>query len=776
MKFARPAPPRLTDRPIRTKLALLITPTVLVILVLSGVIGYGAAAASSRADDARRLVGLSLTAGELAAALQRERAAAGLVFAPRARPEAATAYRDATRHTDTVLARYPGGPAGALAPLREQVRSGRDVPASLVLFRYRTMIADLTGYRAGMGRLNVDTATSTRLRAAAGLSDSIEALGRLQVTVLPALAAGRLSPAEQQQVVAAAAAHAEGLEGFRRLAPPAWAARLTAQPDSAAVAAADRLQSLAANSPPGATLTWAVSPEEWTAALGARMDQLHTVERALDAELVQAVTAERDDQYRDILLLASAVLASAGVLMAAGWWITRSMTRSLRALTHGAATTVTTTLPAVVGRLTAGRPDPAVAAELVEQAGQAVTVAGRDEIGEVARAFNHVSRTAVRLAADQAQLQAVIATVMEAIARQLQRQGQQVMAAIDALEQDEQDPARLRQLFDLDQRATGIQRLIANLFVFAGGRAGQPARRPIPLGDVVKAAISRVHNAYDQVDDARVDRSVLVLPDHAEEIVHVLTELLDNAVRFSPPGGPVRVEAHHVGDRVHVQVIDEGMGIPQSRLPYLMDRLTTFRLDAETARHMGLPVVGRIAARLGIEVGLRSGGAGTRADVVVPGDLFTTGPAPAPVPAVTVAPAALAPAALAPAAVAPVAAVLPGPPSWPPPAPDTPLRIYEEVAHPFFRTTTSARPTLPAGWATAAAAAAGLADAPPPRRRTEHGLPVRVPGEYALPAVGPPAPPSAAPPRDRSAAARGMAAFAASVRVSRGTSTQIGPR
>ncbi|MDI6100816.1 sensor histidine kinase [Actinoplanes sp. NEAU-A12] len=746
MKFARPALPRLTDRPIRTKLALLITPTVLVILVLSGVIGYGAAAAASRADEARRLVGLSLTAGELAAALQRERAAAGLVFARRSGPETITAYREATLRTDAVLARYPGGPAGALPSLREQVRGGREVPASLVLFRYRTMIADLTGYRAGMGQLNVDTGTSTRLRAVAGLSDSIEALGRLQVTVLPALAAGRLTAIEQQQVVASAAAHADNLEGFRRLSPPAWEARLDAQPGSPAVTDAERLQALAANSPPGADLTWAVPPEQWTGALGARMDQLHAVERSLDAELVRAVTAERDDQHREILLLAAAVLFCLVVPMAAGWWITRSMTRSLRALTHGAAATATT-LPTVVARLTAGRPDPAAAAELVEQAGQAIAVTGRDEIGEVARAFNHVSRTAVSLAADQAQLQAVIATVMEAIARQLQRQGQRVMAAIDALEQDEEDPDRLRRLFELDQRATGIQRLIANLFVFAGGRAGQPARRPIPLADVVKAAISRVHNAYDQVDDARVETSVLIVPEHAEEIVHVLTELVDNAVRFSAPGSPVRVEAHHVGDRVHIQVSDDGMGIPESRLPYLMDRLATFRLDAETARHMGLPVVGRIAARLGLDVALRSAGAGTRADVIVPGVLFTVGPAHAPA----------------------------APPPWPPPAPGTPLRIFEEVAHPYFHHD-AARPALPAAWASASAAASTLADAPPPRRRTAHGLPVRVPGEYALPAVEPPAPASAAPPRDRSAAARGMAAFAASARLSRSTPTQIGPR
>ncbi|HWS33263.1 MAG TPA: sensor histidine kinase [Actinoplanes sp.] len=750
MKSVRPALPRLTDRPIRTKLALVITPTVVVILVLSGVIGYAAAGAASRADEARRLVGSSRIAGELAAALQRERAAAGLVFAQATRPEAITTYQTAGRDTDAVLARFTGRPSGSLPglpslpelrslpQLREQVRSGRDVTASLVVFRYRAMIADLIDYRAGMAQLDVSAATATRLRAVATLSDGVEALGLLQVAALPALAAAprdrRFTAAEQQQVVAAAAAHGEAIEGFRRLAPPSWADRLTRRPGTDA----DRLRALAANSPPGAALTWSVPAHRWVAALGERMDHLHEVEDSLDAELAGTVTAERDAEYRAIALLALLVLACLVVLLMVGWWITRSMTRSLRALTRGAADTATTTLPAVVARLTAGRPDPAVAAELIDKAGEVVPVAGSDEIAEVARAFNHVSRTAVGLAAGQAQLQAVIATVMEAIARQLQRQGHQVMAAIDALERDEEDPARLRRLFELDQRATGIQRLIANLFVFAGGRAGQPASRPIPLTDVVRAATSRVHNAYDQVDDVHVDRTVQITAEHAEEIVHVLTELVDNAVRFSPPGTPVRVAGRHVGDRLHLQISDTGMGIPESRLPHLRDRLAAFHLDAETARHMGLPVVGRIAARLGLEVDLRSSGDGTRADVMIPGDLFgIAGPA-------------------------------------------VPARRTEPVAHPFFDRS-AGRPALPPRWGRVPATATSLADAPPPRRRTEHGLPVRVPGEHAMPVVPAPGPPpepapGTAPPKDRSGAARGMAAFAASARVSRSASTQIGPR
>ena len=83
------------------------------------------------------------------------------------------------------------------------------------------------------------------------------------------------------------------------------------------------------------------------------------------------------------------------------------------------------------------------------------------------------------------------------------------------------------------------------------------------------------------------------------------------------------MQAQVVGDTLHIQVTDEGYGIDLDELEEHRQRLRHFRLDAQTVRHVGLPVVGRIASRLGITVNLRSTkGEGTRVDLNLPARLF----------------------------------------------------------------------------------------------------------------------------------------------------------
>lgn len=806
--------PRLADRPIRTKLTLLLVPPVVMILGVSGLFAYSAQAAASRAEQARQLVTAGAIAGQLTAALQHERAAADLVFARGSAAAAVTQYQQQAHTTDAVrfqlssLLDRAAVPAGwqqlierigvqlaDLPLLREQVRNGRDAAVSVVTFRYRALIADLGSYRSGLSQLSVDADTATGLRATATLSDGIEALGLLQVNVLPVLGAGKLSAASQQQIVAANAGFGEALEEFRQLAPPGWQTRLAAQASDPVVANGERLQAIAASSLPGTRPAVTVNARSWVTAINARMDQLHALEATLDTELVTAVTKQRDDQRRELLLLTTLVVLCLLVLVAVGWWITRSMTRSLRTLTDGATAMAATTLPDMVDQLVTGRLEPAAAASMIDRAGALINVGGADEIGAVARAFNQVAGTAADLAATQAQAQAVTTSVAEAIARNMQHVSHQVTTAIDVLEREEQDPARLQQLYDLDQKATGLHRLISNLFVFTGQPAGEPTKAPVPLLDVVRGAVSRVNGAYDRVDYQQVDRITLIDSWYAEEIVHVLTELLDNAVQFSPPDVQVQILAQHVGDQLHMQIIDFGPGIPDAQLPELRARLDTFHLTPVTARHKGLPVVGRIAKRLGVQVTLRSEsfGSGTRVDVVLPAKLFTIdADQDRPAFAVTAVPVTVPP-VTAPIVAAPMlptgpAAIDPptqqlrqlggdGPPQWPllpaAPAGEPPrLQVYEEVAGWFAPSPVTGpaapSPGVPPEWTAAAsiaAASAGTDSEPGSGERTAHGLPVRRPGQYVIPQLANPFQIPAQ--RDPHRVTRNIASLAASVRASR---------
>ena len=98
---------------------------------------------------------------------------------------------------------------------------------------------------------------------------------------------------------------------------------------------------------------------------------------------------------------------------------------------------------------------------------------------------------------------------------------------------------------------------------------------PTDLRAVVSDAISSIE------EGAMVNghRFVLELPDEPlaasadrEKLVQILRNLLDNAVKFSPNGGTVTVEAQRRAGRVEVRVVDEGDGIPEAEREHIFSK------------------------------------------------------------------------------------------------------------------------------------------------------------------------------------------------------------
>jgi signal transduction histidine kinase len=804
----------LAGRPIRTKLTLLLAPPVAALLALSSLFGYTSGAAATSAEQARRVVAVGSVGADLAALLQLERASAGLVFVPRSRATALDAFRQQSARTDVVLERFTAARSrltvsGDMAApldrlddqlrelplLREQVRAGKDVTATTVAFRYRSIIADLIVFRSGLAQLDVDAQTATGLRATASLSQAIEGLGLLQMAVLPWLGVEALPPAAQQQIVGAQAAHTEAVETFRLLAPQGQAS-LTAGPVSANAAADERLMALAVSAAPNTGLDLGTDPAGWVAALNARMAQLHAAETALDASLLGAVTRQRDAQRRDLAVLGTAVGLILLVLAAAGWWVTRSMTRSLWALAEGAIEMAVSTLPSVVDRLVVEAADEDAMRQAIRRAERPLPVVGRDEISAVSTAFNSVASQAIRLAGEQARSRAATALMADTLGRNLQRVLDRVTARLDELIGADDNPAQLKRLYSIDERIQPGRLLINNLRVLAGGRAGLPAKTDMALADVVTAAAGQVHGAYDRVL-THVSGDVLIDATALEELVHLLAVLIDNALRASEAPQPVKVYGQRINDRVLLQVSDTGVGIPATQLAELQHRLTdnSTSLDVDAAKHMGLPVVGRIARRLNIALTLRSHvGAGTQVDIELPEALFRidafggrpdpatvtsqraprTAGLPAPAQRGATAPAATPALPAAPPVTDPPTVLLPvvtagGPPQWPLPA-EPPLQIFDQLSgqHAWFTaagTQGRATPTVPDDWQQASAAAERVNNGLTAHATTANGLPKRQPGQFTIrtPQAQQPVPRQ----RDHAAAARGLTSLSAGVRSGR---------
>ncbi len=272
------------------------------------------------------------------------------------------------------------------------------------------------------------------------------------------------------------------------------------------------------------------------------------------------------------------------------------------------------------------------------------------------------------------------------LARRSQSLIDRQMSTIDELERHVDDPDTLAQVFELDHLTTRVRRHGESLLVVAGAELAARHRDPVPLVEVVRGAQSEVEH-YRRVN-VNVDGTVSVAGPVVRDLVHLLAELIENATVFSSPATTVDVSVH-VADAgaVMVTVEDRGLGIDAARMAELNEALLDPRdLDEESGRHLGLQVVGRLAAKHGVRVQLQpTAGGGTTAQATLPAAVVADGgssssarPAEAPTqpalatpvaPAAPATPEPVAPAAPMPAAPSPAAAAPPAPTPTPEPAP-----------------------------------------------------------------------------------------------------------
>ncbi|MFG2179242.1 sensor histidine kinase [Streptomyces abikoensis] len=363
-----------------------------------------------------------------------------------------------------------------------------------------------------------------------------------------------------------------------------------------------------------------ITPDTWlqasTAKFGAyRTVEEHQIDKAVDeAESVASQAAQDAIVNSSIMVLALLIAFFVAGRMA------RSMSRNMRRLRTAAFDVAEQRLPALVDQLS--RTEPGQVDTRVEP----IPITTRDEIGEVARAFDQVHREAVRLAAEQAGLRGNVNAIFTNLSRRNQKLIEGQLDLITDLENNEADPDQLENLFRLDHLATRMRRNGENLLILAGEEPGRRWDQPIPLVDVLRAATSEVE-AYERIELSGLPEAEI----HGRavtDLVHLLAELLENATSFSSPHTKVRVTATRLPDgRVMVEIHDKGIGLTAEDFADINHRLANPpTVDVAIAQRMGLFVVGRLATRHDIRVQLRPSGeqAGTTSLVMLP-DAITHG-------------------------------------------------------------------------------------------------------------------------------------------------------
>ncbi|HEX3590571.1 MAG TPA: nitrate- and nitrite sensing domain-containing protein [Pseudonocardiaceae bacterium] len=347
---------------------------------------------------------------------------------------------------------------------------------------------------------------------------------------------------------------------------------------------------------------------------------LEEAEENLDRELTNLTDSLANDAkqqaIRDGAILAGALLIAFLVTLL----VARSLVQSLRRLRSGALEVARTKLPQSVQRILAD-PDPIKASN---RAVEPVPVFTADEIGEVARSFDVVHGQAVRLAAEQAVLRDNVNAIFINLSRRSQALVERQLALIDRLEKDEQDPDQLANLFELDHLATRMRRNSESLLVLSGSGLAKRMSRPVPIGELVGAAVSEVEQ-YARID-VGAPPAASVLGRVVNDLIHLIAELLDNATSYSEPNTRVSVRIARTRSReLAIQITDRGVGMSEDDVRLANERLANPPdIDVGVTRRMGLYVVARLARRHNIRVKLRANediDGGTVALIVIPEDL-----------------------------------------------------------------------------------------------------------------------------------------------------------
>ncbi|KUN09820.1 sensor histidine kinase [Streptomyces canus] len=533
------------------------------------------------------------------------------------------------------------------------------------LHRLAEELAERMPSRAGSGAYSLAELDSAVQQAAAARGLLLAALGVPTSTEsdydpITGLTTTRkvssAADAKQRDALSAAAQQARlrsdaALADFRESAPAAAKASYDSTVTGPEVNSADKYLAALTDQPTLSDGDLGTSTGKLDAVLSARVDLMRGAESALFDRRVKELAQLRDDDVTAlelrVAILGALMLLAVGIATA----MARTLTRPLSVLRRGSA------------RL-AGAEDPT--------AEEAVTFTGRnDEFAQVVRSVNALHAHTVALAervntlesdrkhlvgqrqkmadareqlkgelADSAaqleRLRTTIGATFVNLALRTLGLVERQLAVIESLEEREQDPERLATLFKLDHFATVMRRHSENLLVLAGTEHVQQSAGPVPLVDVVRAAVSEIER-YDRVRIAALPPHAHVAGFAADDLSHLLAELMENATSFSPPDLPVEVSGWLLeSGEVMLSVQDEGIGMTGERMTALNSRLAEFDPEAAYESYdegdeglgLGLYVVARLAHRHGVRVQLREQKqGGVAAVVVLPKPLLTAAPA-----------------------------------------------------------------------------------------------------------------------------------------------------
>ncbi|WP_157121388.1 sensor histidine kinase [Nocardia miyunensis] len=627
-KRRNPAARLLRPRTIRGQLIRVLVVSVVLVLALLGVVLTSEVRAYRDSGDTVHAVSLALSVQDLVHEVQRERGLTnGMLGGDAAMRQALDKQRPATDRAllalnSALTADAPGttevrtalAQLTSLSSTRAEV-DGQRIDRTGAFAFYTDAVAALDLARPGLDRAT-DSRIWRGLQALYALGDVKEFTGQERGFLAGVFAANAFQPGEYLQYLQIDASKQAALAAFPRDATASQRAALDTTLHSPDATAAARSQTIAVAAPDG-QLAELVQPGQWWAQMTSVIDGERDIQRSIGADIQHRAQDLR--RASEITLIAYTSAAVVALLMLVALVITgvRAIVRPLAALAREADEVATQRLPALIAawqQEDASAPEPPEPVRTPHNAS--------NEIVSVAEAFDRLQTTAFELASAQALLRRNITESLGNLGRRNQNLLRRQLGLISEFEREELDPKTLSNMFELDHLATRMRRNAESLLVLVGAASPRRWSEPIPLTDVIRAALSEVED-YRRVVLRRIDE-VSISGSVVSELAHMLAELIENGLAFSPPDVEVEIYGRRLGQQYMLAVVDHGIGLPEDQLTAANARL---RGDADflvaPTRFLGHYVVGRLAKRLNIEVELTASPiSGVAARILLPTTLI----------------------------------------------------------------------------------------------------------------------------------------------------------
>ena len=259
-------------------------------------------------------------------------------------------------------------------------------------------------------------------------------------------------------------------------------------------------------------------------------------------------------KQRNYLLAAVGAVALALLVLAlANRWITRPLSR----LADEARVMASERLPNAVNSIL----ETPLGEDVVPPTIEPIHVRGGAEVAGAVEALNAVQESAIGLAVEQVVLRRNIADSFVNLGRRNQNLLSRQLDLITHLEQEESDAEELEQLFQLDHLATRMRRNAESLLVLAGE---EPARQwSAPVRSATCSVPRSAKSSSTRGCACRPIDETTVAGKAVADVSHIVAELVENALTFSPPDSDVNVYGRHGDEGYTITIVDTGIGMSE---------------------------------------------------------------------------------------------------------------------------------------------------------------------------------------------------------------------